>query len=378
MKTDKKNSPVIAVVGAGPAGSQSAYLLAKEGYQVHLFEKNKSEMIGRPVQCTGIVSKNFADFFTEEEMKKFTLSQVKGANIYSKNYCLDLRTDKVQAHIICRIKFDNFLLERAKNSGANIYPAHNFQSLRKLDNGKYELFFSKEGKKVAFLADKVIGADGPLSRVAKSSGMFGERKFWYGAQAVVKGNFDTDMVELHLGEDYPGFFAWLVPESQTLARIGVAADKEHRNLFDKIMEKKNLPKSSIKEMQGGLIPKFKKVKTEKDGIYLVGDAAMMTKQTTGGGIVMSLIAADCIKEHFLTGKSYESIWQKRLLKDLKMARTIRKFLDRLNDKKYDKLILTMNKSKNKAMLKEIGDMDFPSKFAIKLFLNDVNIITSFF
>ncbi len=368
------NKPVIAVIGAGPAGAQSAYLLAKEGFEVHLFEKNKEELIGKPIQCTGIVSKNFGHMFTEDELKQFTFNTVKGAYLYSPRHCLELRTKQLQAHIICRIKFDNFLVRRAHSAGAHIHPAHTFQTLRRLSDGRYELTFTSEQKTSTFIADKVVGADGPLSKVAKSAQMFGERSFWYGAQAVVRGTFDPEMVELHLGDTYPGFFAWLVPESPTLARIGVAAEKDQRHLFESILAKKGLPPSAIQEMQGGIIPQFKEVETEKNGIYLVGDAAMMTKQTTGGGIVMSLLAAECLRDHFVTGISYEKLWKKKFLKDLKMARTIRKFLNRFNDAKYDRLIEIMNKPRNKELLTKIGDMDFPTKFALRLLVNDVRIL----
>ncbi len=51
----------VIVVGAGPIGSYTAYLLAVEGLDVGIFEKNP--VIGKDVNCTGIVSteclKNF-------------------------------------------------------------------------------------------------------------------------------------------------------------------------------------------------------------------------------------------------------------------------------------------------------------------------------
>jgi digeranylgeranylglycerophospholipid reductase len=371
------NPKTIAIVGAGPAGSQSAYLLAKAGFEVHLFEKQKAENVGTPVQCTGIVSKNFGAMFTEEEMNEFKLSEVTGAHIYSKNHCLDLRTNTVQAHIICRIKFDNFLINRAKEAGAKFYPGHSLLGFKNTDN-KYNVSFKTVDKNISFWSDVLIGADGPNSKVAKKSNLFGKRKFWYGAQAVVKGDFEEDMVQVHLGEDYPGFFAWLVPDSKTSARIGVAAEKNSRHLFDKIMKKLDLPLEDITEMQGGVIPQFQEIQTQKDNIYLIGDAAMMTKQTTGGGIVMSLIAAECLRDSISNNISYDKLWKKRIGKDLKKTILIRKFLDKLNDRKYDKLIQRMNKKKNKELLSQIGDMDFPSRFMTKMLVKDPGIISVLF
>jgi flavin-dependent dehydrogenase len=44
----------IIIVGAGPIGSYTAFLLAREGFDVGIFEKNPS--IGKDVNCSGIVS----------------------------------------------------------------------------------------------------------------------------------------------------------------------------------------------------------------------------------------------------------------------------------------------------------------------------------
>ena len=44
---------MISIIGAGPAGSHLAYLLAKKGRKVNVYEEHKS--IGDPVQCTGLV-----------------------------------------------------------------------------------------------------------------------------------------------------------------------------------------------------------------------------------------------------------------------------------------------------------------------------------
>ncbi|MEM4264021.1 MAG: NAD(P)-binding protein, partial [Candidatus Woesearchaeota archaeon] len=43
---------MISIIGAGPVGSFAAYLLAKAGFEVSIFEEH--EKIGLPVQCTGL------------------------------------------------------------------------------------------------------------------------------------------------------------------------------------------------------------------------------------------------------------------------------------------------------------------------------------
>ena len=49
----------VAVIGAGPAGSRTAELIARRGYKVALIEKDAE--VGLPVQCTGLVSSRLKD-----------------------------------------------------------------------------------------------------------------------------------------------------------------------------------------------------------------------------------------------------------------------------------------------------------------------------
>jgi len=44
----------ISIIGAGPAGNYLAYLLAKNSFDVCVFEEHKT--VGLPVQCTGITT----------------------------------------------------------------------------------------------------------------------------------------------------------------------------------------------------------------------------------------------------------------------------------------------------------------------------------
>ena len=52
---------MIVIIGAGPVGCYAAYLLAKKGKKVAVFEEHKK--IGRPVHCTGIVTSSFGKIF---------------------------------------------------------------------------------------------------------------------------------------------------------------------------------------------------------------------------------------------------------------------------------------------------------------------------
>ena len=59
---------MITIVGAGPAGSYLAYLLAKQGKEVTILEEHSK--VGAPVQCTGIVTHSIEKFFRLKELHR--------------------------------------------------------------------------------------------------------------------------------------------------------------------------------------------------------------------------------------------------------------------------------------------------------------------
>ncbi|MFO8010916.1 MAG: FAD-dependent oxidoreductase, partial [Dehalococcoidia bacterium] len=51
----------VLIVGAGPAGSRTAYRMASAGYKVAIFEEK--EQAGHKSCCTGIIGRECADLF---------------------------------------------------------------------------------------------------------------------------------------------------------------------------------------------------------------------------------------------------------------------------------------------------------------------------
>ena len=69
----------VSVIGAGPVGSYTSFNLAKAGFKVNLFDQKS--IIGKPIQCTGLVSKNILDFVKPD--KETIQTEIDGARIYS-------------------------------------------------------------------------------------------------------------------------------------------------------------------------------------------------------------------------------------------------------------------------------------------------------
>ena len=223
---------MISIIGAGPAGNYAAYLLAKKGYEVKVFEEHPQ--IGKPVACTGIVTNAFREIIKE---KSFIINRINRIRIFSPNNQFVEFNLKKPDLIIDREKLDNYLAEIARKKGAKFFLNHRFKGYEN-KNKKYLLKILNNEKIKNYETDYLIAADGPNSNVAKSSGLFGSRKFFFGIQARVKVK-NENIVETYLIKKG---FAWVVPENKDIARVGLCSEEKDYNLVFKQFLKKRIGK----------------------------------------------------------------------------------------------------------------------------------------
>ena len=337
----------ISVIGGGPAGSYCAYLLAKKGHKVELFER--LNQIGNPVQCTGILSDYFLKLMPPS--KKFVINKINKTRIRAPNGEY-IETKIKTNYVICRKKFDNFLINKAKNAGVKIYLNHNLTNIK--DN---ILFFGEKKKKTNI----IVGADGPLSTVAKLSGLFVNRTFLVGTQVEGYIKKKDNIVDFF---PYIGSYAWIVP-TDNKHRIGVASYKKSKKLFDEFT--KNL-KIKVTEHQSGIIPIFDPyIKVQKKNIFLVGDAATLNKATSGGGINQSLISAKIVSDCIINNKNYNKEWKKQLFNKLYVHLILHQTMSRFSDCDWNYLIKIFNEKKMKKILRD-ESRDLIIKMMIKIAL----------
>jgi geranylgeranyl reductase family protein len=330
----------IDIIGAGPAGSYTAYLLAKNGYKVHVYER--SSLIGSPVQCTGILSNYFSTIL--QPNKEYIINTITKTRIYAPNG--RFITAKIKKnYVICRKKFDNYLADLATKAGAKYYLNHSFNQFK--ENKKIISQINAKNKQISSEADILIGADGPLSKVAKQAELFQDREFVYGTQ------IETELRNDNSVEFYPyiGCYAWIVPLNSKRVRIGVVAYKKVQSIFRQFAQEKLGKNYKIIENQSGVIPVFNpSVKTQKNNVYVVGDAATFVKASTGGGINQSLLGAKALVESISDRKNYQRMWRKRLFKKLYMHLLLHKVLQKFSEKDWNYLIKVFSEPKMKYIL----------------------------
>ena len=104
----------VAIIGAGPAGNYTAYLLAKANYKVMIYEEHLEP--GLPIQCTGILT---ADLKNHLELSdEYIVNRMQKVKVFARNGTMfETKNDDI---IVCRHKFDNYILKKAIAAGAQI------------------------------------------------------------------------------------------------------------------------------------------------------------------------------------------------------------------------------------------------------------------
>ncbi|MFH1590884.1 MAG: NAD(P)/FAD-dependent oxidoreductase [archaeon] len=321
---------MISVVGGGPAGLFSAALLARQGRNIVLYEEHKT--IGQPIQCTGILTR---DIDTLIRLKPQTIAnRIKRIRVVSpsgKDVIIRLKRPE---YITYRDRLDQQIADIAEKEGVTIKTGHR---LVKATNTAVTM--RHDGRTTRTPTDMIIGADGPLSAVARLRGMVRGKKHFIGQQYVVKGDFDPDTYTAYLGRDIPGFFGWLVPENEERARIGIAASKDASAIMARFCRRAlgEGYKKQIKECQAGVIPLYDPKATIQQGrTFLVGDAATQAKATTGGGIIPGLKAARALSRSIKKGTPYRTELI-GLDRQLTAHLFLRRMLDRFSDADFDHL-----------------------------------------
>jgi len=366
---------VINIIGGGPAGLHCAALLAEEGFATSVFEEHST--IGRPVQCAGLVSRTGIEDL-KVELGNSVVNEVKGAKIFSPGgESITVERSETVAFVLDRFLFDQMLFKKAKRLGADIRTESKLIDARNsLSHGNGNSLFMESGGHGELLKSQItVGADGSNSIVRHSlfPGLF-EKDFVHALQIRAEGKFDKNLVEMHFGSFAPGFFAWIVPESSTIARIGLGVKPGHSaaKALDQFLQVRQLGIRTLSK-SSALIPIAQPAKQLVSGsVLLVGDAAGQTKATSGGGIVFGLKAAEACAETIASNLKYKkplSNYMRNLQpvnKELAMHWKIYNYIQGMNPVQFDSLLVKAKQAGVENFLSEYGDMDNPSSFMRKV------------
>ena len=343
----------VIIVGAGPSGCLVGKIIAEKGYDVLILEEHSE--IGKPVQCTGLVSQRIGKI-----PKEIVVNKIKKAKFFSKGKFFEIKSKK-KVFLLDREKYDKYLARKAERAGAKIKLNTRFLNFKNC-----KVMTSKRTYETKIL----VGADGPNSTVAKVCKISLPKNLLKAVQVKVKSSFVKDTVELWFGSDIaPGLFVWVVPENEEIARVGLMTHLNPNKFFDKFLEKR-FENCKVFGRCGDVIRYGLIKKSVSNNVLLVGDAACQVKPFSAGGLVYGKICAEivgkaCVKaleennfsERFFL-ENYEKKWKKKLGFSIKQGLLMKKFFSKIQDKPFAfDLIKNLGISKLAAFL----DMDFLGK-----------------
>jgi flavin-dependent dehydrogenase len=247
--------------------------------------------------------------------------------------------------IIERARLLPALARQAQEAGARLSFNTRFLQLAPNADG-LRLDIEATGNCEQIHAERVVGADGAVSRVARAAG-------WPAAdtvplvQALVRLPKDCppDTTRVWFVPDDTPYFYWLIPENAergALGIIGEGSGQETKRRMERFLEKKGMEPL---DWQGARIPVYRRWvpvrrRVGAGEVFLVGDAAAQVKVSTVGGIVTGFRGAQAVADALLsTGESKEL---RALRRELGTHWLIRRALHRFQQRDYSQLVDLLN------------------------------------
>jgi geranylgeranyl reductase family protein len=306
----------VIVVGAGPAGSTTAYDCAKQGLKTLLLEKYK---LPREKPCGGAVMYRGLRIIGEKIPRELIERRIYGLRfLLQDGRGTEFISDKLIGITVFRDRFDEFLARRAENAGAELIDnAPVVDASVSAQSAKVLLSDGKE-----FSTKYLVGADGVNSVVSRALGLRPKRKeltkvglgmesdFHVGEDGVLEAtDGDPSVLEVCPVAGRVSY-GWVFPKREHLA-IGIAGAGVHmrslRTQFDsfyKSVEKRlgislNLEKRRTFFLGGDGLGS----KNVTQRAILVGDAAGFVDPLMGEGIAYAMKSG--VFAASIIGRAYE-------------------------------------------------------------------------
>ncbi|MGD0395564.1 MAG: NAD(P)/FAD-dependent oxidoreductase [Nitrososphaerales archaeon] len=341
----------VVVAGGSIAGLTFAAEAAKRGLSVLVAEEHNE--IGEPEKCDGLVSLRGLKSYGHPPRSEVVQNEITSGVIHSprgKHFTVDATA--LDVVVLDRSAYDKQVADEARANGAEVVT-----EARASDFLQVQDEVSVEVGRETVTAKYFVDATGPAS--SPGAGILPAAKY------ELEGDWVRERtVEVFLdAKRFPGFFAWVIPFGQRMAKVGAAgfgispfkaldsflADKPHR-----ILRKVSAP-----IYVGGPAPRF--VSGRK---VLVGESAGQVKPTTAGGIMTSvagaMMAARWVSESLRLDDSnllgnYQREWEAQFLREMKTMMRLRGLFRKLSNSDLDAIIATMATPR---ILRRLSKADF--------------------
>lgn len=354
MSAPRENSPVdVLIVGAGPAGTAAASVLARGGRKVvvvdkAIFPRDKCCGDGLTTLALRMLERIGFDPGTVASWQNVGSAWLRSPS--GREIEVPLPQGRGQfAAVAARLQLDNELVKHARNAGADVREDHGFSHLTMNYSGgqRTATVHFENGESIE--AKHVIAADGMWSPVRKAMGV-GDAGYlgeWHAFRQYADNVTGPAAHRLYVWFEpdlLPGY-AWSFPLSDGRVNVGfgVLRDGKRRT---KDMKKEWADLLTRRHIVDALGPGFRMIDRHtawpipaditsavlsSGNVLFVGDAARATDTLTGEGIGQALetgiLAAEAIIAGGDVARTYEMAVKRSLFADHRMSQALGKMLN---------------------------------------------------
>jgi len=336
------------VIGAGPAGSTTAYLLASRGFRVLILDKSafpRKKLCGglltwKTVKLLESIFQTTIDFLKSELI--ITCSSIKYRVVSSSGTSFKSQLD-FPFHFVQRTAYDSFWLKLACRAGAEFRAGEKVISLDYLDwGGKIS---TEKGSE--FFGRFIFGADGAISKVR---GLLASKNFihteWKSNLATALEVFVPSRQTPEL-PDYPHIYfghipwgyAWCFPGEHFrvigICGLNAKAGKLLRNGYEAFLNSIRISSEHIPAPASHALPYGNYLTTPGYGnVLLLGDACGLADPLLGEGIYYAhksaQLAAEAVIQFYheppAALKGYARYLNRVIISELKYVRIGRQII----------------------------------------------------
>jgi len=363
-----ENEYDVIIVGAGPAGSIAARVIAKNSHRVLVLDKKQE--IGTPKRCAEGLNAAGLERVGLKPDPRWVVNKVNGAAIYSPSgKSIRVAFRDFVGYVLERKIFEKHLAADAIRKGARYMVKTHATGVIKEDGFVKGVEANYMGRELKLKAKIVIAADGVDSRIARSAGIDTRnpmKDYHSGFQYEMAGvNLEEiDWLRIYFGEKIaPKGYVWIFPKGRDVANVGVGVlstfsgdGRRAQDYLDRFIEShpEIFRNASPIEINAGGVPVGYCIdKAVDNGFMVVGDAAHQVNPIHGGGIAIAMesakIAGEVASKALSKGDvsketlcEYQKRWEEEFSGKIKRLLKLRTVLEKVNDDDFEMLADTLS------------------------------------